>query len=75
MPNKKNGKNGTPPCVDGTKAHHWIINNLNIGRCTKCGLVKDFSDRKTKGRNVPDLMMRQMRLPKAWTATKRQMVL
>ena len=22
--------------------HHWIIDEFNVGRCIKCGAVKDF---------------------------------
>lgn len=22
--------------------HHWIVDNLNVGRCKKCFMVKDF---------------------------------
>ena len=29
-------------CIDGTKAHHTIINGDNIGTCTRCGRVKDY---------------------------------
>lgn len=27
----------------GNCAHHWKIGGDNIGRCIKCGAVKDFS--------------------------------
>ena len=27
-----------PPCV-----HYWMVNELNVGTCKRCGQVKDFS--------------------------------
>lgn len=50
-------KGGTPmeqpPC-----AHHWIIDNLDLGKCRKCGAVKDFRKLQAKKPNQFKLALR-----------------
>ncbi|MCX8126762.1 MAG: hypothetical protein N3E40_06480 [Dehalococcoidia bacterium] len=47
--------------------HYWLINSSNVGRCCKCGEVKDFgklleeSDGKKKGK----FQLRKKRITKA----------
>jgi hypothetical protein len=32
----------TGPYEKKTCVHHWMIDNKNIGRCKKCGEIRDF---------------------------------
>ena len=33
--------------------HYWLVNEFNIGRCKKCGAVRDFSEKLLKRLDKP----------------------
>lgn len=36
--------------------HHWVIDELNVGRCKKCPAVKDFGALLNKDKNFGRLI-------------------
>ena len=36
--------------------HHWVIDDLNVGRCKKCPAVKDFDALMNKDKNVAEIL-------------------
>jgi len=36
--------------------HHWVIDELNVGRCIKCPAVKDFDALMNKDKKVARIL-------------------
>jgi hypothetical protein len=47
--------------------HHWLIDSSNVGRCRKCGRVKDFGRllRDGDGKKKGKFQLRKKRVTKA----------
>ena len=36
--------------------HHWVIDNFNVGRCLRCGAVRDFGALMNKDKKAAGIL-------------------